>query len=227
MKRFVIPCLLVSLVLPAAGAFAREGLYLGAGFGYNDITGGVNGDYREQVYYLHSMTGYASSKDMVPLTIAARLQYNFLPYLFVRSGFNYTFATEGRIHYLTYTATNKYNFSSWEIPLTLGLSLDVLDGRACLYLGLGASYGHAVLTETDYANGIKQQKMRFGYSGFGPHVLAGMDIFITDSLGIYLEFQMTANHGMVDHSYTSPVRIAYDVNAGGMFYRCGVVYKIQ
>ncbi|PKL38934.1 MAG: hypothetical protein CVV44_08680 [Spirochaetae bacterium HGW-Spirochaetae-1] len=225
MKKLLIVCVISGLMLTGLKAFAREGLFAGIGFGYNDITSQTTSDYKDDVSDVIQTCTNDKFTDMVPLTVSGHLQYNVLRYLFVRTGFNYTFATEGKF---TFTLggsdyENMYNFSSWEIPLTVGISIDVADSRGSIYLGLGMSYGSATF---NYTYGLDSHNYHFKNSGFGPHFLAGANYFVTESLGLFCEFQMTSNHDLIINGIGAGYKKGYNINAGGMFYRFGVVYKV-
>jgi opacity protein-like surface antigen len=86
---------------------------------------------------------------MTALDLGLVVRYDMLKFLFVQTGFSYTFKAMGgnsSFKWVTPNAAGKdentyvWDYRSWQIPFTVGINLPLMEGKLNLYMGLSAAY---------------------------------------------------------------------------------------
>jgi len=145
-----------------------------------------------------------------------------------------------------YKASQKWTSSAWAIPMTVGINLPIMDGKANIYAGVGLSYASATwsveIQTLDILFGVAAsgvgakttEKVEFSYAGIAPMYLLGFDAEIVNNVSIFFEWETTLGMGYSDvKKVTSTVgvaalgtnNLAYPVVTGGQILRLGAKYS--
>ncbi|PKL37681.1 MAG: hypothetical protein CVV44_15165 [Spirochaetae bacterium HGW-Spirochaetae-1] len=210
--------------------------------------------------------GYVKNvKDAGSITafdFAINARYDMLNYLFVRTGFNYnsnfgmtktswkydgTNGTVSALGLIDAKQSQTWEYSSWAIPIQLGLNIPISEGKYNIYMGMGITMAkgtwslkvkapaQAYQLFTGDANGAIDTKVTFDNFGVGLNYLLGVDAEVYDNLFVFVEMEYQFVAGMskaetVKDADAIPVlgtnTMAYPVVSGGAIYRVGVKYHL-
>jgi len=190
--------------------------------------------------HYHIIRNLKANGNMMTLDLAANVRYDFLNALFIRLGVNTCNVVAGgetswKFTQLAAAATGgnldtggtmsqKWNYNSTAIPLTLGVNLPIADGKYNFYAGLGVTWarswwsievtaphgGYAVAASGAYAATAAkylasaplallrvQEKLTFRNKGsIGLNFLVGADANIGGPLSLFVEFENQYVAGM-------------------------------
>jgi len=156
---------------------------------------------------------------MTAMDLGLVVRYDMLGYLFVKTGFNYSFKVMGGESSYEFTATGKKNsftwdYRAWAIPLSVGFNLPVNDGKINLYMGLTAAYmsgywevdckiqqvqstANVIATAVNTAivgldGGTAKDTPKFEHAGIGMGYLLGIDAEVYNNVSIFIEYESLA-----------------------------------
>lgn len=193
--------------------------------------------------HYHIIRNLKANGNMMTLDLAANVRYDFLNALFIRLGVNTCNVVAGGETSWKFTQlaaaslvaaggaldtggtmSQKWNYNSTAIPLTLGVNLPIADGKYNFYAGLGVTWarswwsievtaphgGYAVAASGAYAATAAkylasaplallrvQEKLTFRNKGsIGLNFLVGADANIGGPLSLFVEFENQYVAGM-------------------------------
>jgi len=159
-----------------------------------------------------------TSGPMSAIDFGLQVRYDMFKFFFVKTGFNYaTKVMGGQTSWKQATETvkqeQKWGYSHWAIPLTLGLNLPMADGKSNFYLGFSMAYMNggwelemtrnyfssvtgtagSYLTDGLINGGARPngttETVEFKVKGIGMGYVLGADAEVIDNLSIFLEVE--------------------------------------
>lgn len=158
------------------------------------------------------------SGPMNAMDFGLQIRYDMFKFFFVRTGFNYATKIMGgqttwKKAGSTVEQEQKWGYSHWAIPLTLGINIPIAEGKYNVYLGFSIAYmsgGWKLEMTRNYFNSVTgalgtgltnaitmggldpdgaSETVEFKIKGIGMGYLLGVDAEVINNLSIFLEVE--------------------------------------